>query len=366
MADWVKISAVSVTLMIFMWGCTNPMSPKIEHSSHFANGKFHNEEIAYGMRPGFFFKGLYDFLFGRPKNIAPQKALPAMMLTRQAIERMPDYSVVRLGHSMLLFRIEGELFLTDPIFSEKATPVSWLGPKRFHPNPIEPEALPPLKAVLLSHNHYDHFDTATLKLLKGKTEQFLVPLGLKSALTDLGIEAQKITEHDWHENSRIGSVDFTLTPTQHFSGRTLFDSMQTLWGAWVITAPQANLYFGSDSGYYGGFKRTGKRYGPFDMTFVEVGAYDAKWPQIHMLPRESVQAHLDLQGRVMFPIHNGTFALAFHSWFDPLERVVQAAQKRQVRVTTPMMGQIVPLKSYTPGNLWWRESMLSEIMEEKK
>lgn len=180
-----------------------------------------------------------------------------------------------------------------------------------------------------------------------------------------GIDAATITTFDWWQELQTGQTLVAFTPTQHFSGRGLGDSNNTLWGSWVVKTPAGAVYFSGDSGYFSGFKDIGDKYGPFDITFIETGAYDHDWPGVHMTPEESVTAHQDLQGKMMIPIHNGTFSLAFHPWYDPLERVSSAAQQSDVTLLAPVFGQPLSLNGLaehvadnTFSNVgWWRELM---------
>ena len=183
---------------------------------------------------------------------------------------------------------------------------------------------------------------------------YFVPLGIKRWLLKRGIDAARVVEMDWWEELEIGELTFVATPAQHFSGRSLTDRNETLWASWVIQGDGANLFFSGDSGYFDGFKEIGERYGPFDLTMVENGAYNDAWRTVHMMPEESVQAHIDLQGRAMLPIHNSTFDLSTHSWYDPLERVNALAAERGIQLVTPVIGAPVQVLSPQPTFAWWR------------
>lgn len=169
------------------------------------------------------------------------------------------------------------------------------------------------------------------------------------------MDKAQIIERDWWRSVRLDSVTMTATPAQHFSGRGLFDRDKTLWASWVIQGQQANIFFSGDSGYFAGFKEIGERYGPFDITLIETGAYNELWSEIHMLPEQSVQAHIDLQGRAMIPIHNSTFDLALHDWYEPLERASVHAEKTGVTLLTPLMGEIVSVQQPAATSAWWRD-----------
>lgn len=145
-----------------------------------------------------------------------------------------------------------------------------------------------------------------------------------------------------------------MTPTQHFSGRGLLDRDQTLWGSWVINASDKKVFFSGDSGYFNGFKEIGERFGPFDLTMVETGAYNSLWADIHMFPEQSVQAHIDLQGKVMMPIHNSTFDLSMHDWQDPMEQALAISKERDVQMVSPVMGERLVISEPVPVQAWWK------------
>lgn len=299
-------------------------------------------------------KLFWEFFFNRPSGTVPDVATPVHALTAQALAEAPDRSVYRLGHSTLLIKLRGGWWLTDPVFSERASPFQWIGPKRFHAPPIALEDLPPIRGVLLSHDHYDHLDRATVKFLASRVGVFLTPLGVGDRLVDWGVPRDKVRQFDWWQETEVDGVRFALTPTQHFSGRGLRDSNKTLWGSWVIIDNDLRVFFSGDSGYFDGFKKIGERYGPFDVAFVETGAYDAKWPYVHMQPEQTVQAHQDLRGRWLVPIHNGTFDLAMHRWEEPFERVSALAAARGIALSTPEMGERLDLAAPHAGTPWWR------------
>ena len=301
---------------------------------------------------------LYRYITETRVDALPTKTIPVQPLTASQLNALPAEQevVVRLGHSSIYLQIAGQKWLIDPVFSERASPFSLLGPKRFHETPITLDELTNIDGVLISHDHYDHLDKKTVKALASKVKHFVVPLGVDKHLQDWGVETQKITAIDWWQSINITGLQITATPTQHFSGRGLMDKNQTLWASYVLKSSTSSLYFSGDSGYFDGFKEIGERLGPFDLTMIETGAYDKDWPTIHMTPEQSLQAHIDLGGNTMLPIHNGTFDLAFHSWYEPLQRISTLATQQNIKLSTPIMGSIVDIQAIPESVSWWQEN----------
>ncbi|KWC22021.1 hydrolase [Burkholderia ubonensis] len=297
---------------------------------------------------------MWNMLFNKPRDAVPAGALPVDTLTRDELDAAPDRSLYRLGHSTLLLKLRGQFWLTDPVFAERASPFQRLGPKRFHAPPIALADLPPLRGVILSHDHYDHLDRDTVLALAATTGVFLAPLGVGDRLIEWGIDATKVRQLDWWQSAEIDGLTLTATPAQHFSGRSLFDGNSTLWASWVIVDDDLRVFFSGDTGYFDGFRTIVERLGPFDVTLIETGAYDAQWPYVHMQPEETMQAHVDLRGRWLVPIHNGTFDLAMHRWQEPFERVTALATARGVELSTPRMGERLTLAAPHRGERWWR------------
>ncbi|MEM1401882.1 MAG: MBL fold metallo-hydrolase [Pseudomonadota bacterium] len=301
-----------------------------------------------------FGKAASQVLFAQQKDKTPSEPVPLRHLDVSQLSDVEGPVLYRLGHSSMLLKLGDDIVLIDPVFSERASPLQWLGPRRFHPVPLIVEDLPPITAVVVSHNHYDHLDKGTVQRLADRVDHFLVPLGVGAHLRAWGIDADAIIEMDWWEELELGELTFVATPAQHFSGRSLTDRNETLWASWVIQGDGANLYFSGDSGYFDGFKEIGDRYGPFDLTMVENGAYNQAWRTVHMMPEESVQAHIDLRGRAMLPIHNSTFDLSTHAWYEPMERVSALASEKGVDLVTPVIGAPVQVLSPQPTVAWWR------------
>jgi L-ascorbate metabolism protein UlaG (beta-lactamase superfamily) len=296
--------------------------------------------------------------FLSPANPAstPVDPIPVRRLDRAELDALDPTAnhVVRLGHSSHLLKLRGKYWLIDPVFGERVSPVSFAGPKRFHLPPIALSELPPIEGMFLSHDHYDHLDQPTIETLRDRVQRYFVPLGVGQRLRDMGVAATRIQEFDWWQGGSHAGVSFSAVPAQHFSGRTLWDRNSTLWAGWVIESGGQRIVYTGDSGYFPGFKQIGERFGGFDLALMENGAYDSYWPSVHMSPEETVQAFLDLRGRMLYLVHNSTFNLAFHAWKDPLERVAALAEAQRLPLATPEIGEVLTIGAPRTNVQWWK------------
>ncbi|MDT7767970.1 MAG: hypothetical protein QOI30_966 [Mycobacterium sp.] len=285
----------------------------------------------------------------------PAVAIPLATTEPRAFEAPAGQIAVSwFGHSTALLEIDGYRVLTDPVWSERCSPSDVIGPGRMHPPPVPLEALPALDAIVVSHDHYDHLDIDTiLALARSQWAPFVVPLGVGAHLRDWGIPDERIFELDWNEHAKIDELTLICTPARHFSGRFL-NRNTTLWASWAIIGPAHRAYFGGDTGYTKSFAEIGADHGPFDVTLMPVGAYNRSWQDIHMNPEEAVQAHLDVNGRLLVPIHWCTFRLAPHPWAEPIERLLAAADASHVSVAVPKPGERVDPTATAQLEHWWR------------
>jgi len=337
--------------------CTTRSAPLASQDSpQFRDGKFRNPVPMHKQSAADVARLAWIFAFNKPAGTVPTQAIPVQPLSRSALLSAPDNTLYRLGHSTMLIKLAGEFYLTDPVFSKRASPVQWAGPARFHAPPIDIDDLPPIKAVILSHDHFDHLDHAAIVALAQKTSYFLTPLGVGDRLIGWGVDEKKVRQFDWWQGTELGGVRFVATPAQHFSGRSLSDGNSTLWASWVMLHQDLRIFFSGDTGYFAGFKEIGNRYGPFDVALLETGAYDKQWPDVHMQPEETLQAFLDLKGVWLVPVHNGTFDLGLHRWQEPFDRILALAAAQGVAMATPEMGEALNLKQPHAGRTWWRDA----------
>ena len=350
------VALLVAVLVIEMWSSlgarpSGARLERIQQSPRHLDGKFVN---TLPMVEPEMWPALVEWIKGAP-NTAPKEP-PPIVARRRADFDAPPKSGLRitwLGHSTMLIEIDGRRFLTDPVWAERSSPSRWYGPKRFHAPPLSLDELPDLDAVVISHDHYDHLDTSTIRNLASREVPFVTPLGVGAHLEAWGIAETRITELDWWEETTIGGVQLTATPARHFSGRGVLDRDTTLWAGWALAGPEHRVFFSGDTGFFPEFADIGKRLGPFDATMIEVGAYNQMWGDVHLGPEQAVTAHKMLRGDLMFPVHWGTFDLALHAWTEPAERLMAAAEARGARVVIPKAGESVEPKAPPALTRWW-------------
>ena len=328
---------------------------RINNSRNFVEGKFANQmATSVSTRSPDRKSSIMDWVFQQDdKN--PTKPLPSRLFSSS---RLTEGKFAWLGHSTLLMKTNSVVMMPDPVF-HRASPVPVIGNPFPVQHPISINDLPAVDAVIISHDHYDHLDHQAIRILSKRVDHFFVPLGVRAHLERWGVDSRNITELDWYESEVYRGVRLTLAPARHFSGRGLWDRDSTLWGSWIISSDSLNVYFSGDSGYSDTFKIIGQRYGPFDIAFLENGAYNLDWAQIHLMPEETVQASIDLKARLLFPIHWSKFDLALHPWDEPAIRLTREATIRNVTVASPLIGEVFDVRNY-PETRWW-ESLRAEI-----
>ena len=328
-----------------------PQEEEVALSPHYKDGKFQNpiETPMLKITEGWPVMKRYLARDVEKEPAASYRFNEQALATADAAQLQLNW----LGHATVLLKSGDTYLLTDPVFSERASPFSFAGPARFFPSPIAAESLPELEGVIISHDHYDHLDYHTIVAIQHKVKRFFVPLGVGASLHYWGIPNEKIVEMDWWQTYEGKGFTLTAAPARHFSGRFLTQN-NTFWASWAIKLGGQNIYFGGDSGYFGGYEAIGQKLGPFDLSLMPIGAYDLAWANIHLNPQEAMQAHQEVQGGIMLPTHWGTFDLALHSWFEPMQLLIEEAKEAGVPLLTPVPGQWVSPATETDKR-WWQQ-----------
>ena len=351
------LAIVSLTLVSGYVSADNHMNRKTEsHQSIkpvMSEKKYENWIPTEMLADGNYISVTWEWIKGGERT-TPKGDIPVVVLNRKSFPETIHKGLAFwwLSHSSVLLDISGCRILIDPVFSKYASPIP-LFVKRYSKSPIRAENLPAIDVVLITHDHYDHLDKNVVKILSRQGAYFLVPEGVGGHLRDWGIPETQMEALTWWQQTRYKNVSLTCVPARHFSGRGLFDRDKTLWSGWVIQSNAKSVYCSGDTGYADHFKAIGEAYGPFDLTIIKVGAYGKQWPHIHINPEEAVQAHMELKGKVLLPVHWSTFNLALHPWKDPIIRTVKAAKENNVRLTTPLIGERVDMESPIKNKDWW-------------
>lgn len=334
--------------------------PRLFPPAQKPRNKFLNTVPTVTMRRGSTWHTLRRFVTDKP-HTQPGRPL-GPFCTNSTLYSSTPASALRVtwfGHSTSLLEMDGHRILTDPVWSNRASFVSFAGPKRFYPPPLPLEKLPPLNAVVVSHDHYDHLDRYAVAQLatspvQGKT-RWICSLGVGLYLKQWGVPPDRITEMNWGETFAINrDLHITATPARHFSGRSLWNRNETLWSSFILQTNRRKIFFSGDSGLFPGFGKIGELYGPFELTMLEIGAYDVDWPDIHMGPEKALEAHIALRGQLLLPIHWGLFNLAFHPWSEPVERLVESATRKDIPLILPKPGHPTEITGTSLNTNWWK------------
>ena len=325
---------------------------RMQRSPQYADGRFVSPLPTVSDSASW--EGIWRYLTGGSEVRQPDAPVPvAARSAADFADAAPDLRVTWLGHSTLLVEIEGARVLVDPVWGKHAAPSPLLGVRRFYAPPLALADLPPLDAVVISHDHYDHLDKPTVRALAGTVPQWVVPLGVGAHLEAWGVLPDRITELDWWGEAEVAGIRLVSTPARHFSGRFLTDRDRTLWSGWAVVGRERRVWYSGDTALTPTFAEVGRRLGPFDVTLIESGAYDASWANVHLGPEQAVRAHVALRGGLMLPVHWGTFDLALHAWTEPPERLRLAAAREGVRVAIPRPGESVDPASPPEVARWW-------------
>ena len=300
------ILALFAAILLFLFVC--PSIGKLpdaderrelaKRSSHYVDGAFRNEHEVRTMT------GEARYSSDRKK---PRTKLAVRTPDLLSDPGADDLNFTWLGHSSFLLQTGQKTVLVDPALSDRCSPVGFAGPKRFSELPMEAEGLPEADVVFISHDHYDHLDYRTILAIKDRVDVFVVPLGLDAILRGWDVPSEKLRALDWWESVELDGLCFTLTPSQHFSGRNPLRGNSTLWGGLYLRDENHRVYYTGDGGYYEVFGNVRERLGAPDLMIAECGQYDPAWAGIHMFPEQTVQAGLDAGTKLLIPVHWGSF-----------------------------------------------------------
>ena len=312
---------------------------RIEASPNYRDGQFQNQIPT----PQFtgdksMFGALWEFLTESKKDRAPKEAVPAVKTDLKALPSDRD-RLVWFGHSSYLFCLDGKRYLVDPVLKMEFPVTVMMRP--FKGTDIySPDDMPEIDVLIITHEHWDHLDYATLRDLKGKVKQVVCPLGVAEYVEYWGYDPQCITEMDWYETANCQLATINCLPTHHFSNR-LFKRNQTLWAAFMVESEGKKVYVGGDGGYDGRFKEVYERFGSVDLALMENGQYNKEWTNIHLMPEDLEQAILDLHPKQVFTVHHDKFSLAPHAWTEPDSVAHDIAERNAIRLLDQPIGTVV-------------------------
>lgn len=340
---------------------------RMEQSPRYKDGRFENPEPMWNNMS----HAMWATLTGQSQVSSPTAPVPTVEVDAALFATSPPSGlrITWLGHSAVIIEIDGVRVLTDPVFGGRASPFTWVGPEAWYEPPLALEDVPPVDAVLISHDHHDHLQHSTIARIVelGWDTTFITALGVSAHLEYWGIPPERLVELDWWEHHQVTSrdgahtLDVVSTPSRHASGRQVLDQMATLWTSYALKGPAHRVFFSGDTGLTPAFKEIGEKYGPFDVVMVEVGAYNQDWPDWHMGPEQALIVHEWTRGKLFMPIHWGLWNLAAHGWTEPVERVLAATKDRpDVRLFVPKPGQSLEvtddvIAAATPASVerWW-------------
>lgn len=326
---------------------------RLKQSPNYRNGEFHNLNPTPQLTNGATMpKLIYQILVGKkPERLKPASEIPTV---KTDLRQLPDFSLVWFGHSSYIFRAADKVFVVDPVLSGNASPVPGSMKAFKGSDAYSAEDLPEIDYLIISHDHYDHLDYHTLKEIIPKVKRVICGLGVGAHLEHWGYNPARITEMDWWDGLDLAdNLHITATPARHFSGRAITRN-QSLWCSFVLNTEGFRLFIGGDSGYDTHFRKIGEKFGPFDLAILENGQYNLYWKHIHTLPHELSDVQRDLRAKAVLPVHSAKFALALHTWNEPLELAVKKAEKEHDRILTPRIGETVHMKDTTQlFSKWW-------------
>ncbi|MGV3696844.1 MBL fold metallo-hydrolase [Flavobacterium sp.] len=357
---WILLLAIVIVYLSFFLNQPKfgrlPSGKRLEsihNSPNYRNGKFSNLNFTPDLTEGeTYLRIIKKVLFEKDRRNKPTDTIPSQKTDLFALTKEENV-LVWFGHSSYFMQLEGKAFLVDPVFSGAVSPIPATTRSFFGADVYTADEIPEIDVLVLSHDHWDHLDYETVVKLRHKVKNVITGLGTAEHLEYWGFDTNIIFERDWNEEIDLGDgFIMNTTPARHFAGRMLKRN-QALWMSFVLQTPKRKIYLGGDSGFDTHFEAIGKQFGPFDLAILECGQYNESWKYIHMFPEELVTASHKLNAKALMPVHWAKFALSNHAWDEPIKRVSVAAEKGNLPLLTPMIGQKVNLDA--PGNFekWW-------------
>lgn len=354
---------VFIVLIVYVFVRTEPFGSlsygkrkeRIIKSPNYREGRFqnlhHTPDLA---EDASYYSVLMEFFFRKKERPQPLGILPSLKTSLRQLD--PDEQVlICMGHSSYFIQADGKKILVDPVLSGAASPLSFTT-KAFKGSDIyKVEDLPEIDYLFISHDHWDHLDYTTIRLLRNKVGKVITGLGTGAHFERWGYTEKQIVELDWYEKIVLAeSMEVTALPARHFSGR-VFKRNQSLWVSFALQMSSMRLYLGGDSGYDDHFEKIGEVYGPFDLAVLECGQYDNNWRYIHMLPQQIMPAARELQAKQILPVHWSKFTLANHAWDEPVTELFKSAKENDPEILTPMIGQKLDLLNSKGFSKWWQQ-----------
>jgi L-ascorbate metabolism protein UlaG (beta-lactamase superfamily) len=353
----VVITIVAVSL--FMHGAqfgarsSGEKPERILKSPHYRNGQFQNIHHTPQLTEGASMIGIFGkFFFANKAGRIPSCPLPSVKTDLLNLDRDKNI-LVWFGHSSYFMQIRGKTILVDPVFSGNASPLRSTT-KSFKGSDIySVQDLPLIDYLFITHDHWDHLDYKTILQLKSKVRKIVTGLGVSAHFECWGYDKNIIIEMDWDEEIFLDEgIKVNSATARHFSGRG-FKRNGTIWSSFVFIAPGIRIFLGGDSGYDVHFEAIGNQFGPFDLVILEDGQYNENWKYIHMSPEETVQAAMDLRAKKLLPVHWAKFSLSVHAWDEPIIRIKKEAERRNLNLLHPMIGETVALDAVQAFSSWW-------------
>lgn len=324
---------------------------------NYKDNQFHNQSFTPQLSEGHSMpKLMFNYLFGKKDSLLkPLSPVPTVYTNLKNLPKDQDI-YVWLGHSSYFMIVDGVSFLIDPVLSSYGSPFKFFNKSFEGADIYKPEDIPEIDYLVITHDHYDHLDYPTVKAIRQKVKQVVLPLGVGAHLEKWGYAETQLLEDNWGTSFNLkNNIKITFTPARHFSGRK-FNKNNTLWTSYVLETSSKKIFLGGDSGYDSHFKTIGEKYGAFDLAILENGQYNEAWKYIHAMPEDMVKISNDLQTTNIIPVHSGKFALALHPWNEPLKKITESGKLHNLNVFTPKIGEVLYLnQSEKKYPSWWED-----------